>query len=233
MSKAPLASWRKIRRDLLRMLQSGIWKPGDQIPNEVELAEAYHCTRSTVSRALRDLADAGFLVRKRKGGTRVAHNPTRKAPLEIPIFGEAIERTGCRYDFKLVTAEPKTAPAYATQALGMPQDSMLFHVQVVHFGDGIALQFEDRWLNSSAAPGIANVDLARIPIDKWLLEFAPLSRARINIMAVQAEEFIANHLQAHRGEALLLVERTSFRLARPLSFLRLFHRPGYRIETGI
>ena len=228
-----LAAWRMIRADLLRRIQTGAWKPGDHIPNEVELAETYRCTRSTVSRALRDLAGAGFLVRRRKGGTRVAPNPTRKAPLDVPIIGDAIEKAGHAHGYTLIAAALEPAPPEATRALGMPEGSVLYHLEALHCADGRPHQYETRWLNLDAAPGILDADLKSTPIDEWLLEFAPLTHAEIGIVAVPAEGEPARHLEARSGEALLLIERTSFRLSKPLGFLQLFHRAGYRITTSI
>ncbi|MEO3385560.1 UTRA domain-containing protein [Mesorhizobium sp. CAU 1741] len=233
MPTAALPVWSEIRGDLLRMIHTGAWKPGDQIPNEVELASTYGCTRSTVSRALRDLAEAGFLVRRRKSGTRVAANPTRRAPLEVPIIGDAIKAAGHAYRFELVERKLKTAPVNVTQALGMPAGIDLLHVQVVHRGGNLPLQFEDRWLNPLAATGISQADLATIAVDRWLLQFAPLGNATIAIMAEAAGEDIADALDLRTGDPVLVVERTSFRLSKPLSFLRLVHRPGHRITTAI
>lgn len=225
--------WRVIRGDLLHKIQTGAWKPGDQIPNEVELAEAYRCTRSTVSRAMRDLAEAGFLVRRRKGGTRVAANPTRKAPLEVPIIGDAIENAGHAYTFGLLSTAMEAAPAQVTQALGMTAGSRLLHLRVQHRGDDVPLQYEERWLNPAAAPGLMDADLAAMPIDRWLLQFAPLGSASVAIAAEPADDDVAATLDIRAGDALLVVERVSFRLSKPLSFLRLFHRPGHRITTSI
>lgn len=228
-----LPVWRAIRGDLLRNIQTGAWKPGDQIPNEAELAEFYRCTRSTVSRAMRDLAEAGFLVRRRKGGTRVAANPTRKAPLEVPIIGDAIERAGHAYTFGLLSTVMEAAPGPVTDALGMAAGSRLLHLRVQHRGGGVPMQYEERWVNPVAAPGILEADLATMPVDRWLLQFAPLGSATVAIAAEPADEAIAVALDIRPADAILVVERVSFRLSKPLSFLRLFHRPGYRITTSI
>lgn len=228
-----LPSWRRIRADLLRNIQAGVWKPGDHIPNEVDLAQIYACTRSTVSRALRDLADSGFLVRKRKSGTRVAPNPTRKAPLDVPVIRDAIEKSGAVHGYRLIGARLDTAPDRALRALGLEDEGVLFHVQALHLADGRPHQFEDRWLNPAAAPGILAANLEERPVDEWLLEFAPLTTASIFIEAVPAMGDAARHLAASTGQALLMIERTSFRLNAPLGLLHLFHHPGYRIATRI
>src|SRR5690606_7938577 len=98
-------NWQMIRADVLERIQSGEWQPGHGVPKEADLAAHYGCTRSTVGRALRDLAQAGFLERRRRGGTVVAANPVRKAPLEVPILGDAIRKAGHAHDFRVLRAE--------------------------------------------------------------------------------------------------------------------------------
>ena len=84
-------SWILIREELLRRIHDRIWKPGDLIPGEAELAEEFGCARTTVNRALRDLAETGLVTRRRKAGTRIAINPPHKATLTIPIVREEVE----------------------------------------------------------------------------------------------------------------------------------------------
>ncbi len=73
------ATWQSIRAEGLRRIHDGLWAPGARIPDEADLAGEFGCARATVNRALRSLAEDGFLERRRKGGTRVALTPVRKA----------------------------------------------------------------------------------------------------------------------------------------------------------
>ena len=85
-------------------------RPGEIIPNESELAEEFHCARTTVNRALRELATSGIVTRKRKAGTRVAVNPPHKAILTIPIIREEVEAKGAFYRQNLLIRR-KSFPA--------------------------------------------------------------------------------------------------------------------------
>ena len=79
-------SWQKVHNIILNNIQKRKWKPGDLIPNEVDLAMELGCARTTVNRALRAIADAGIVERKRKAGTRVRVIPITKAIFKIPII---------------------------------------------------------------------------------------------------------------------------------------------------
>lgn len=102
-------SWQGIKSEVMRRINDRLWKPGDLIPGEVELAEEFGCARATVSRALRELAETGLLDRKRKAGTRVALNPVRKATVEIPVIRKDVESRGNAYSFDLLDRKKLTA----------------------------------------------------------------------------------------------------------------------------
>ncbi|GAB3600483.1 FadR/GntR family transcriptional regulator [Microbacterium tumbae] len=59
---------------LVQTIRLGVVAPGDSLPPERELAASYGVSRDTVREAIRELADAGYLVprRGRYGGTFVA-----------------------------------------------------------------------------------------------------------------------------------------------------------------
>ena len=83
MTEVDTNSWRGVHTELLRRINDKEWRPGSMLPNETDLAEEFGCARTTVNRAMRELADAGILDRKRKAGTRVALHPTSRVVLRV------------------------------------------------------------------------------------------------------------------------------------------------------
>ena len=78
-------TYRDVKTDILSKITKGEWPLGSLVPNEVDLAETYGCARATVNRAMRELADEGFIERRRKAGTRVRMAPVRQARFDIPL----------------------------------------------------------------------------------------------------------------------------------------------------
>lgn len=229
----PRLEWTDIRRDLLARIQTGVWKPGDSIPREVELAAQYGCTRSTVGRALRDLATAGFLERRRKGGTTVSANPVRKAPLEVPIIADAIRKSGKVASYRLLTCHIGMPPSVVSARLGLGPAGAVMFVAALYLADGVPHQLEHRWLVPAAMPGLEAEVLERTPVDEWLLHNAPLTRATIEIEAIDAPKAVADALQMPVGGAALLVTRQSWRQAQVIGLLQLYHAPGVKLCTAI
>src|SRR6476620_7569582 len=68
---------------LLGEITSGRFQPGDRLPTEAELAKTFAASRSTISRAMRDLKRRGLLHRQRGGGTPIA---ARQDSKQIALF---------------------------------------------------------------------------------------------------------------------------------------------------
>ena len=73
---------------LVQTIRLGVVAPGESLPAERELAAMYAVSRDTVREAIRELADTGYLVRRRGryGGTFVADPLPRPAePADVPL----------------------------------------------------------------------------------------------------------------------------------------------------
>ena len=226
------ANWQAIRADVLEQIQAGDWPPGHAVPKEADLADHYGCTRSTVGRALRDLAQAGFLERRRRGGTVVAANPVRKAPLEVPIIGAAIRKAGHVHAYRVLRTEPGKAEAGEAQALHIRPGAPVFRYDALHLADGCPFQFEARVINLDTVPELARADLGRMALDEWLLRNRPLERVGIEISATPASEQVAGVLGIVAQAPVLLVRRVSWVGQRSIGLLHLYHHPDHAIRTG-
>jgi DNA-binding FadR family transcriptional regulator len=78
---------------LLQTIRLGIVAPGDALPPERDLAARFLVSRDTVREAIRELADAGYLVSKRGryGGTFVTDPVPVPAPTAEPLAAAEID----------------------------------------------------------------------------------------------------------------------------------------------
>jgi GntR family histidine utilization transcriptional repressor len=197
----------------------------------VELAERYACARTTVNRALRELAQEGVLERRRKAGTRVRSAPTRQARFQIPLVRREIEATGCAYDYALLRREETVAPDWLREALALGADAPALRLLCLHSADGAPYQLEERWISLSALPQARAADFRETGPNEWLVAAAPFTEAEISFTAVAADRAMAAHLGCAPGAALFRAERTTWLDGAPLTHARLTFRPGHRITT--
>ena len=232
MTQQPV-TWQAIQNEALRRIREREWKPGEMIPHEAELAAELGCARATVNRALRELAAAGFIERRRKAGTRVALNPVRKATFDIPIIRRDVEGRGAVHDYRLLERAFAAAPAPVTATLRLPAKTRLLHVAALHLADGAPFCLEDRWLNPAAVPGIEAADLSAVSANEWLVRNVTLSGGDIEFFAMQADARLAAVLACAEGAALFAIDRTTWTGAMPITAVRLTYAPGYRMVTAI
>ncbi|MFN4156858.1 MAG: GntR family transcriptional regulator [Gemmobacter sp.] len=231
-SDAPTLGWQDVQAEALRRIRSRDWPPGALIPNEADLARELGCARATVNRALRDLAEAGWLERRRKAGTRVAVAPVRKATFAIPIIRRDVEERGQRHGYRLLSQAVAPAPAGIATLLRLPGAAPMIHLRALHLADDRPWCLEDRWLNP-AIPGVTGADFAALSANEWLVGNVPFSGGDIAFHALAADPATAALMDCAPGAALLAADRTTWAEAVPITAVRLTYAPGQRFVTTI
>lgn len=225
-----MKGWEAIRAAIRARIEAREWQPGDLIPGEEALAQGYGVARATVNRALRDLAEAGLVERRRRAGTRVAMGVARRAVLSIPVLRAEVEALGRAHSFDLLAFRQEVPPPEVAAALPAPEP--LHFIETLHRADGVPFALERRWLNPAAVPG-GLPDLRRVTVNEWLLSTVPYATGEIRFSAEAAGEGEARLLGCSVGAALFAVERVTRTEAAPVTWVRLLHAPGYVLRTVI
>jgi GntR family histidine utilization transcriptional repressor len=233
MTDPPFRSWQSVQEEVLARIHSRLWKPGDLIPNEADLAQEFGCARATVNRALQNLADEGLLDRRRKAGTRVAKHPIRKATMNIPVIRQEITAKGYEYGYQLIRSEKILPPPKISDAMRSGKRARIQHIVCMHTADSRPYVLEDRWLN----PGwVSDADMSmfkEISPNEWLVTHIPFTEGEIVFSAISAEKAEAGLLSCQEGEALFVIDRTTRDKQEAITSVRLIFLPGYLIETTI
>ncbi len=142
--------YQQVKSLLRRKVIEGPLEPGDQIPTEHELCDAFSISRTPVRQALKELVNEGVLSRQQGSGTFVADPNGQKVSLEAlitekqwaPPLNRALEKYNVRSERNSVSLE--------TEILGRP-----------HFYERIISA-----IGRGEAPDLALMDSA------WVTEFA-------------------------------------------------------------
>ena len=233
MTAAETISWQAIRAELMRRITEREWRPGETVPNEVDLAAEFGCARATVNRAMREIAEAGFIERRRKAGTRVALHPVRKATLEIPVIRIDLESRGIAWNHELIEYRIAPLPAAVAEPMQLDKGTRLLHVRALHRADGKPYLYEDRWINSTLIPEVMEADLAAVSANEWLVANALFSSGTLALSAVNAEVREAEALGTEPGRALFCAERITWQGEQPITWVRMFYAPGYAMQMTL
>lgn len=227
----PIRNWQAVKNEVLRRIHERTWAPGDLIPTETELAEEFGCARVTVNRALRTLADAGLLDRRRKAGTRVATHPVRKVTLNIPVIRLDIEDKGQTYSHTIVKREEKIPDAATRADMKLSRGKKALHLATLHKADDCPHALEDRWINLASIPTAKHVDFTTISANEWLVLNAPFTHGDIAFSARTATDHAITHLDAKSGDALFQMDRLTWDKTQSVTKVCMIFAPDYRMKT--
>lgn len=227
-----ITGWEHVRAEVLRRIRARHWPPGALIPGEEALAAEFGVARATVNRALRDLAEAGLLERRRKAGTRVALLPVRRATLEIPVIRRDVEARGQAYSHRLLALAPALPPVPVAGQLGWAPGLAKLWLETLHLADGKPHAFEERWLEPAVLPD-PPPDFAGISANEWLVTHVAYATGDIAFSAQAADPRAAEVMGIPAGTAVFITERTTFTAEAAITFVRLVHAPGYRLVTMV
>ena len=228
---AETTTFREVMAEIVARITEGPWGPGTLLPGEVELAEEFGVSRTTMNRALREVSEQGFLDRRRKAGTRVRMAPIRQARFEMPVVRAEIEKTGADYRYALVSREVVVAPDWLRARMGLKARAKVVHLVCLHFADGMAFQLEDRWINASALPQAVEQDFSVVGPNEWLVATVPFSEVEVSFLAQAADALMVQHLDHALGDPVFCVERATWWQNAAVTLVTLAHQQGYRMTT--
>lgn len=225
-------SWQGVRAEALRRIRAREWPPGALIPKEAEIALEMGCARATVNRALRDLAEAGYLDRRRKGGTRVTETPVRRAVFDIAIIRLEVEQSGASYGYTLLDDRTEPLPADLAATLGTAPGTPWRHIIALHSAGERPFCLEDRWLNPQLVPQ-ERADFTALSANEWLVRNIPFTDGALSFRACKADTALAARLGCERGDALFAVERITRTEDAAVTAVTLTYAPGHRLATTL
>ena len=227
MATPAVHAYEQVKAFVRSRIASGEWKPGDPVPSEAALMQQFGSSRMTVNRGLRELAAEGLVTRVQGSGTRVAQLHRISSRLTIRDIHEEVAERGHVHSTRVLLAAKEKAGAAIAQSLGLKTGGAVFHSLLVHLENGVAIQYEDRYVNPAAAPDYLKTDFTQVSPTLHLLRHAPLTEARYAIEACLPTAQEAKHLGIKRTEPCLAMMRRTVSGAHVASVARLVY-PGSR-----
>lgn len=155
----PKAIYRRIYSDLRDEVVSGRLPYQSFVPSEHALTERFGCSRSSVRRALSQLAAEGYVQPMQGKGVRVIYNPLHEGPRGreddgLETYRELAARRGFVPETRTVVLEQTAADEDLSRLTGFSRSSGLTHILRVRYADGVAVGTDESFYLSSSVPGL-------------------------------------------------------------------------------
>lgn len=203
-----LSAHTQIEAEIARRIESGILRPGDQIPPERELVEQMQVSRMTLRQALTRLVDRGLLERQRGRGTfvcepKLVHSLSNLTGLHGELLSQGIIPTARL----LTSAEIPATPAVAN-LLEVAEGAPVYCITRLRLGAGVPIAHETSYFPANIVPGLLEEDLEGNSIYKLMERFSarPVG-ARQSLEPVLARSEEAALLEIAPGSPAMLIER--------------------------
>jgi len=217
--------YRQVKSHILKMIGDGELQANDRVPSENELVGTLGVSRMTVNRALRELADDGFVVRLAGVGTFVADSRPNSDVMMVRNIADEILARGHTHSAKVIALEEVKANQRLVDRLEVRPGDKLFYSLILHLESGQPIQLEDRFVCPRLAPNYLNIDFTKITPNVYLSEVAPLHTAEHVIRAVIPTHKVRRLLRMEKNEPCLVIRRRTWSGGRPVSLAELSH-PG-------
>lgn len=206
----PTPRYRRVKEFIVKHIEAGDWRAGDQVPSESALVRQLKVSRMTVNRALRELTHEGLVVRVQGTGTFVAEKRPIFNLVELRNIAEEIAERGQRHTARVEWLKAERASTETARDLGVSPQALVYHSVLVHLADGIPLQVEDRFVNPITAPGYLNADFTIATPNEFLMQAAPATEVEHIVEAAMPDPHIRKLLKIGSTEPCLRLRRRTW-----------------------
>lgn len=192
---------------LSEMIRSGAVKPGERLPTEAELVEAYGVSRTTARRALDELRREGVVERQPGKGTFLRQPRLNAAIPHLHSITDEIEHLGYKPGTVPLSVEQGRADQTVAQQLAIEVGDPVLVVKRIRTADDQPVYVATSTLNITRFPELANTKFT----EGMYPQFESLTGRRMSrgvqwLSAVPASSAVARSLQTRSGAPVLRLE---------------------------
>lgn len=187
-----------------------IWKIGQRLPSERDLAEKFQVSRMTLRQAITLLVEEGVLERRVGSGTFVASTRVQEKMRGTTSFTEIMKAQGKVPSTQVISYKRTIPSLQEVDKLGIDKTETIIRMERVRYADGVPVVYE----------------VASIP-EKFIINFKKeevtshffqtlenhgyrIGKSQQTIYARLAKEKIAHYLEIPKGHAILGLTQISY-----------------------
>jgi GntR family transcriptional regulator len=122
-----------------KKIESDVFKQGDKIPSEIELANEFHVSRITIRKAVENLVQDGLLLKQQGIGTLVTKHLINDAVNSLESFTEKMESQGRIVSSTLLDVCIQVPPEDIGESLKLGPDEQVLKISRIRNVDGLPL----------------------------------------------------------------------------------------------
>jgi len=225
---APLPLYYQVKTIIKDKIEQGDYKSGCKIEPERELAKYFDVSRMTLRKAITQLVDEGYLIRRAGEGTFVRKPKFRQGLLWLTSFTEDMKNRGLKPDSRTIFIEEDRACYYLADKLNIEENTKVIILKRLRKADGEPMCIEKshipKFFLKSAELTMDSLNGASL-YDFLQNEGIYLNHARETLEAGIADQEEAGLLEIQIGAPVIYRERTTYNSKNtPVEFVNSTYR---------
>lgn len=201
----------QIHNQIRKMIEQEVWKIGERIPSERDLAIHFNVSRMTLRQAVQTLVDEGILERKVGSGTYVSNKKVQEKMAGIQSFTDIMTSQGRKPTSKTISYHVKPASVSEAENLKLESEEMVLRMERIRYADDIPICFEVATIPYHLVESLGKQEITKSLYKVLEAEQGiTVKRAEQTISAMRASEKIAEYLSIKRGESILQLKQISY-----------------------
>ena len=210
-SHSPIPLYHQVYLDLRQMIQRELILPGEMLPPEMDICQAYGVGRQTVRQAIARLVAEDLVERFAGRGTFVREQASHIQFFLDRSFSQQMREMG-RIPISRLLSQQTGIVDLDIQALQAYQGKPCLTLERLRLGDAEPICHQTSTILSDRCPGIGEQDFTNQSLYETLATRCQLTISRIDhvVRAVAADEYRAELLDVEEGTPLLFVGTTAY-----------------------
>jgi GntR family transcriptional regulator len=225
--------------EIKMQIAMSVYKVGEKIPSESELARQFGVSRMTVRHALGRLSNEHVLTRYPGVGTFVkdpSHNVVNRKVGRLGSFSDEIGYSGVHVRSEVKVQEVTLANDEVKENLQLRQNQQVIHLVRVRIVQGAKAALQETWLPFNLVSELAHIPMEDKSLYAMLKDICGIELlwAQQDVSASTADDHIGKLLGIPIGTAVLNISRVTFdNESRPIEFAKSWTRSEYPLTMRL
>lgn len=197
---SPLPMYYQLETLILDKIHSGELNPGDMLPTELDIAEIFSLSRTTVRQAIQNLVNKGLIYRIKGTGTFISEPKLLQEFMnKLESFNDQIRRLNLTPSTKLLSIKVIPAIKEVAQILGTNSDQLIEIIRI-RYANELPIVYVKTYLPLSCS-FILNHDLEKESLYTLLNQYKETRVIQVTrqLEAILASPKLAEHLEIAEG----------------------------------
>jgi GntR family transcriptional regulator len=226
-SPDPTPLYAQLEARIAAGIANGDFPVGTRLPTEDDLIKRFNVSRTTVRKAIQNLAGRALVEIRRGTGTFVTQPRITQELTELTGFVEDMQALGHDPTARLIDRTVVVANDEVARQLALAAGTRVMRIRRVRLANRVAMSLDETYLPLEIGEKIVTHDLEVEPIFTLLEQRygIALVDAEYRLEAASANQEVAAALNIDVGSPIFLIERTSYSAGdTPIDYEKLHYR---------